>query len=204
MASTILVAVLIVLIAAAGFYFFTQINKTLTTGLHKQTETTTTTSPTTATSISTNFLRRKFYINIFSGTGLTWFDNSTLTDVRDGIYAWQYATNNLIQFTEANNSSADITIAFVSGINQTPTSKTIGETYSREGLIKGSIQIVPQGVPCRNVGIITHEIGHIIGLDHNETNRFDIMYPLQSYGCDQNISSYDSEQAKKLIEELIS
>ena len=204
MVSAILIVVVIILIAAGAFYFLSQTNKPLTNELHKQTGTTTAISATTTTSTSANFLRRKFYINFSSGTGLIWFDNSTITNVRDGIYAWQYATNNLIQFTEVNNSNADIAISFTSGINQTATSKTIGETYSREGLIKGSIQIVPQGPPCRNIGIIMHEIGHIIGLDHNETNRFDIMYPLQSYGCDQNISSYDSEQAKKLIEELIS
>lgn len=204
MTSLISVVVISILIVAVGLYFFTQKNFTPAIKSSTETQTSTTVTSSATTSTVNNFLRRKFYINYSSGNGLIWFGNSTITDVRDGIYAWQTATNGLIQFNEVNDTNADITVSFVSGINQTTTTKTIGETYAKVGLIKGSIQIIPQGVPCRNVGIIEHELGHIIGLDHNQTNRFDIMYTFQSYGCDQNISAYDVDKAKNLINELIS
>jgi len=203
MVNLIGIAILLVLIVLASWYF---LSKTEQSNPVIETRETTSTSAltTTITSDIANFLQRKFYINVSSGIGVTWFGNSTLRDVRDGFNAWQSATDNLIQFNEVNDSNADIIVEFTGELNKTPSTKTIGETFVRTGLIKGSIQIVPQGVPCRNSGILIHELGHIIGLEHNQTNRFDIMYSLQSYGCDQNISSYDAEEAKKLIEELIS
>jgi hypothetical protein len=192
--------ILIIVLLAVIFYFF--INQNFPTREFHQ-STTSTTSSSIAINQS-NFLRRKYYIDISSGKGLTWFGNSTINDIRTAFSDWQNVENNFIQFYEVNDSSAEITIQFVGGINQTTTTKTIGETYVSVGLIKGSIQFVPQGVPCRNVGIIEHELGHIIGLEHNETNRFDIMYPLQSYGCDQTISDFDVQQAHNFIEQLIS
>jgi len=193
---------LVILLILIGYYSLTWQNKTESTTI----TTTSSTNPlsTTSTASLPNFLRRKFYINESSGAGLQWFSNDIIKNVRDGVYIWQYETDNMLQFYEVNDSNADIVIQFVSGISQNSTTKTIGETYVKTGLIKGNIQIVPQGVPCRNVGITMHELGHVIGLDHNTTNRFDIMYPLQSYGCDQNISSYDVVLAKQQIEELIS
>jgi predicted Zn-dependent protease len=194
--------ILIIILLAIIFYFFG--NRNFSETEFQSTTSTTSTTSSSAAINQPNFLRRKYYIDISSGKGLTWFGNSTINDIRTAFSDWQNAENNFIQFYEVNDSSADITIKFVSGINQSVTTKTIGETYVSVGLIKGSIQIVPQGVPCRNVGIIEHELGHIIGLEHNETNRFDIMYPLQSYGCDQSISDFDVQQARNFIEQLIS
>ena len=203
MVNLIGIVILLVLIVLSSWYF---LSKTEQSNPVIETRETTSTSAltTTITSDIANFLQRKFYINVSSGIGVTWFGNSTLRDVRNGFNAWQSATDNLIQFNEVNDSNADIIVGFTGELNKTPSTKTIGETFVRTGLIKGSIQIVPQGLPCRNTGILAHELGHIIGLEHNQTNRFDTMYPFQSFGCDQNISSYDAEEAKKLIEELIS
>ncbi len=198
---------LVVILLAIAFYFFSNSNQTIPGATISQTpsSTETTTQNQTTTQIQpTNFLQRRYYINVSSGKGVTWFDNSTVSDVRSAFSDWQNAENGFIKFNEVDSPPADITISFVSGISQNATAKTIGETFVSLGLIKGTIQFVPQGVPCRNVGIIAHELGHIIGLEHNETNRFDTMYPLQSYGCDQSISQYDIDQAHLLIAELIS
>ena len=199
MVSLAIVAVLIILLVFIGLYFLLT-NQNLPT---TEFQTETTTSETTTTS-STNFLRRTYYINTTSGIGVSRFDNNTLKDVRNGFNAWQLATNSLIQFTEVNYSNASIEVSFVDELNRSTSTITIGETFVRSGLIKGTIQIVPQALSCRNTGIMIHEIGHIIGLEHNQTERSDIMYPLQNLACGQSISSYDAEHAKMLIEDLIS
>lgn len=171
------------------------ISKTITTTSTSQSITSITQTTSTTTQQNQTIPLRVF-IDENSGKGETFFDNSTVADVRTALKIWEERTKILEFIGVSNEKVADIVIKWSSNLTTKPGVKVVGEAWYRTDTIGGTVYLLPSGMSCRNQNRAMHEIGHLFGLNHS-TDYQSIMYQYES--CAQNITDEDVSSVLKIF-----
>ena len=115
--------------------------------------------------------------------------NLTLYNLRLAFSQWENATRGKVRFVQANNSPEEGIIIEIlpSLVNFTKGRETIGEAApvyydlgSYSLIVGGRMLIFPLYGGAENRVTLVHEIGHIMGLDHN-SNPHSVLYPTNIY-----------------------
>jgi len=124
--------------------------------------------------------------------------SDTIKDMNDAAAIWQNDTQGTISFLFVNNSAdAQVNVQCERKLSREKEGRviieTIGETRPRvinTGLynltIEAEVAFLIRSVQCIQPIVHLHELGHVLGLGHNE-NPKSIMYQYES--CDQKITS---------------
>ena len=121
----------------------------------------------------------------------------TVKNIRDAFDLWENATRFKVKFERVNSQPKEgIIISLVLDLNGTKVGEARPIFYPFESyslIIGGEMSLEPLYGGSENRAQVTHEIGHILGFDHNN-NSHSILFPYVAYSqviTDDTINALD-------------